>query len=198
MKKTILSIFTLFFLLLCKKESVANNFKDSAVNNQSNALVLKEFLSDLNNDGIKDKIIVYKNLKYTDEFDQRHFGLPIKIFKGKTSGFELWKQNNVIQFNKVESCVSEGFSTISIKQFYLTIESQICYDYNILVNSYATFKVNNNEIVLHKYGEEYFDKANHDRKIPTKIWTTKDFGNLKFEDVSENLLKKLRQSKPKK
>lgn len=198
MKKIILSIFTLFFLLLCKKESVANNFKDSAVNNQSNALVLKEYLSDINNDGIKDKIIVYKNLKYTDKFDQEHYKLPIKIFKGTSRGFELWKKNNNIIFSKDESCSTEGFSTINLKDSYFTIESQICYDYNISVNTYTTFKVINNEIVLHKYGEEYFDKANHDRKIPTKIWTTKDFGNLKFEDVSENLLKKLRQSKPKK
>lgn len=198
MKKIILSILTLFFLLLCKKESAANNFKDPAANNQSHALVLKEFLSDLNNDGIKDKIIVYKSLKYTDKFDQEHYKLPIEIFLGTSSGFKSWKKNNDIIFSKDESCSTEGFSRISLKDSYFTIESQICYDYNISVNIYTTFKVINNEIILHKYGEEYFDKANHENKIPTKIWTTKDFGNLKFEDVSEKLLLKLRQYKPKK
>ncbi len=55
-----------------------------------------------------------------------------------------------------------------------------------------------NEIYLHKYGETYFDKANHERQIPEKIWTSKDFGTIKFEDVTENILIQLRQRVPKK
>ncbi len=198
MKKILLSIFPLFFLLIYKKENDAKNYINSANYNQIDSLVLNEYLTDLNNDKIKDKIIVYKNLKYTDKFDQEHFKLPMEIFLGTSSGFISWKKNNNIIFSKDESCSTEGFSTISTKNSYFTIESQICYDYNISVNTYTTFKVDKNEIVLHKYGEEYFDKANHENKIPTKIWTTKDFGSLKFEDVTEKFLTKLRQSKPKK
>lgn len=168
------------------------------MNEENNDVILEAFLSDINNDGIKDKIVVYKNMKHSEAFDQRHFGLPIKIFKGTSNGFELWKKNDDVVFSKIESCSTEGFSKISLKEAYFTIESQICYDYNISVSSYTTFKVSNNEVYLHKYGEEYFDKANHDRKIPTKIWTTKDFGILKFEDLTEKKILEIRQKTPKK
>ncbi len=150
-------------------------------------------------DGINDKIIIYKNEAGNDAFEKEHFGLSLKIFKGQKEGsYALWSENNEIIFKNQNSCVSEGFNTIVAKSNYFTIEQQDCFDYNILVNSYTTFKMVGNEIYLHKYGETYFDKANHDRKIPEKIWTTKDFGTIKFEDVTENILINLRQTDPKK
>lgn len=154
-------------------------FKQQSEEKKDQGSTLKEYLANLNNDKVKDKVVIYKNLKYIDKFDQEHYKLPIEIFIGTSSGFKSWKKNNNIIFSKDESCSTEGFSTISLKDSYFTIESQICYDYNISVNTYTTFKVSKNEIVLHKYGEEYFDKANHENKIPTKIWTTKRF--WKFE-----------------
>ena len=55
-----------------------------------------------------------------------------------------------------------------------------------------------NKIVLHKYSETYFDKANHEKKIPAKTWGIKDFQSISFGDVTDDFLGKLRQTKPKK
>lgn len=118
--------------------------------------------------------------------------MPIKIFKGTKSGFEVWKENKNLIYSVDNSCVSEGFSDIAVKDNYFTIEAQTCYDYNVLVDGFTTFKVENNEIFLYKYGEEYFDKSNHDKKIPSKAWTQKNFNKIKFQDVNESFLRKLK------
>lgn len=158
---------------------------------KSSGSSLNEFLADLNKDGKKDKISVYKNDTAKDDFDKTHFWLPLKVLLSSKNG-SIEKSNNNLVFSNSSNCISEGFSTVATKDNYFTIEQQTCFDYNILVESYITFKVEGNEIYLHKYGETYFDKANHERKIPDKTWTAKDFGKIKFENVNENFLLKLR------
>ncbi len=143
--------------------------------------------SDFNNYKTKYSIEVLKNTSDKDAYDQLHFNLPVRIYKGNT----LWKSNDHLIFDKRNSCISEGFSTVVVKNNYFTIEHQDCSDYNILVNAYITFKVSGNEIYLYKYGESYFDKSNHERNIPTKTWTEKNFGKIKFEEVTAELLQKL-------
>ncbi|WP_123841224.1 hypothetical protein [Chryseobacterium arthrosphaerae] len=143
--------------------------------------------SDFNNYKTKYSIEVLKNSSDKDAYDQLHFNLPVRIYKGNT----LWKSNDHLIFDKRNSCISEGFSTVVVKNNYFTIEHQDCSDYNILVNAYITFKVSGNEIYLYKYGESYFDKSNHERNIPTKTWTEKNFGKIKFEEVTAELLQKL-------
>ncbi|WP_312077196.1 hypothetical protein [Chryseobacterium sp.] len=153
---------------------------------------LYSFSRDLNGDGINDKIILYKNHKGTDEFITTHFSLPMKIFKGRKDGLDLWHQNGNLITNNQNTCVSEGFETVIIKGNYFTIQQQTCYDYNIVLNAYISFVVKNDNIYLHKYGETYFDKVNHERKIPDRIWTTKDFGKITFDKVTTDFLQKLR------
>lgn len=126
------------------------------------------------------------------KFGSNHFGLPIKILKGTKNGFKDWKTNNKAIYSFQSNCVSEGFDKIVYRNNFFTIESQACYDYTILVHGYITFQVVEDEIYLYKYGEEYFDKANHDREIPTQTWTAKDFGQIKFENVDEQFLVQLR------
>lgn len=157
--------------------------------------VIMSVVKDINKDGIEDKIVVYKNTDLKDKYDQEHFGLPIKIYKGTNDGFHLWKENNSIVYNAQGNCVAEGISKIVVKDNYFTIESQTCYDYNILVEGYTTFKVTGNDIHLHKYGEVYFDKSKHDKVIPSKTWTTKDFGTIKFEHTTSDFLEHLRSKK---
>lgn len=60
----------------------------------------------------------------------------------------------------------------------------------IKILTYMTFIVKKNRIFLHKYSEEYFDKSNHDKIIPSKTLTTKNFGKIEFDKVSLELLKK--------
>lgn len=160
----------------------------------NDSLVIDEFYNDLDSDGIKDKIMVYKNIYKKTDFEQQHFKLPIKIFKGNKFGYKLWAENNSLLFDNYPSCVSEGYSNIVIKNNFFTIESQSCYDYNILISVYMTFKVKNSKIYLYKYSEEYFDKSNHERVIPSKKLTIKDFGKKEFvEVIIESIGKKLKK-----
>ena len=166
--------------------------KGNSTESKNSTVTVKQIVQDLDGDGIKDKIEIYKNTISKEQFDQEHFSLPVKIFKGTKSGFELWKENKNLVYSVDNTCVSEGFSNVVVKDNYLTIEAQTCYDYNILVDGYITFKVENDDIFLYKYGEEYFDKSNHDKKIPSKVWTQKNFGKIKFQDVNESFLRKLK------
>lgn len=177
------------------KSLIKNSRKGNVIESRNSASVVKQIIQDLDGDGIKDKIEVYKNTSLKDQFEQEHFSLPIKIFKSTQSGFELWKENKNLVYSVDNNCVSEGFSNIVVKGNYFTIEAQSCYDYNVLVDGFTTFKVENNDIFLYKYGEEYFDKSNHDKEIPSKVWTQKDFSKVKFQDVNESFLRKLKSTK---
>lgn len=174
------------------KSLIKNSRKGNAIESRNSASVVKQIIQDLDGDGIKDKIEVYKNTSLKDQFEQEHFSLPIKIFKGTQNGFELWKENKNLVYSADNNCVSEGFSNIVVKGNYFTIEAQSCYDYNVLVDGFTTFKMENNDIFLYKYEEEYFDKSNHDKEIPSKVWTQKDFSKVRFQDVDESFLRKLK------
>jgi len=168
-----------------------NNFSCSAQANFFQDNIVDTFHADLNKDGIMDKIIVYKNLDNPLGFKQEHFKLPVKIFFGiHKNKYKIWYENDLLIFDNNQTCVSEGYSNIIIKKKYFTIESQTCYDYNVLVTSYMTFKIVKNKIFLYKYSEEYFDKYNHERKIPSKNLAEKDFGKKEFDEISINSLVK--------
>jgi len=177
------------------KSLIKNSRKGNEIESRNSASVVKQIIQDLDGDGIKDKIEVYKNTSLKDQFEQEHFSLPIRIFKGTQNGFELWKENKNLVYSVDNNCVSEGFSNIVVKGNYFTIEAQSCYDYNVLVDGFITFKVENNDIFLYKYGEEYFDKSNHDKEISSKVWTQKNFSKVKFQDVNESFLRKLKSTK---
>ncbi|WP_281631995.1 hypothetical protein [Flavobacterium luteolum] len=111
--------------------------------------------------------------------------------------FQTWYENNNIISKNDFNCAAEGFNRIVFKGNYFTIEDYICSD-NISISTYITFNVFKDKILLHKYSQTYFDKADHDKKIPSKTWTKKDFNDINFEDVTEDFLLKLSQTKPKK
>ena len=164
----------------------------NTVENKTDSDLLSEFSADLNKDGKSDKIQIFKNENGKDDFEKLHFALPIKILLSDNKGSFTEKKNTKLIFSNNGNCTSEGFSDVVTKNSYFTVELQSCYDYNVVVSAFITFKADQNEIWLHKYGEEYFDKSNHDRKIPAKVWTQKDFGKIKFENVDGNFLLKLK------
>lgn len=139
-------------------------------------------------------IDVFSNEASADDFEKESFGLSIKIRKTGSNGF--WRENHDLVFGN-SNCFSEGFEAIATKGNYFTIEQQLC-DGHLLMFSYMTFVYRDNEIYLHKYSHTYFDKADHDREIPQKTWTVKDFGTVKFEDVSHRFIINLYQNDPKK
>ncbi|WP_031457437.1 hypothetical protein [Flavobacterium chungangense] len=171
---------------------------DKVLKLNENRKIAYSYDYDLDQDGIKDKIILYTNDEEKGEFERIHFGLPMEIKKGlPDKTYQTWCNNNSIIRKNNFNCAAEGFSTIVSKNNYFTIESQICSDY-IEISSYLTFKVIGKNILLYKYSQTYFDKADHDRIIPQRTWGVKDFHNVNFEDVTDDFLIKLIQVKPKK
>lgn len=78
-----------------------------------------------------------------------------------------------------------------VKNNYFTIEQVYCKGF-LYVQSYTTFKIiDNDNIFLHKYGEEYTDRSNPDKDIQSITKSEKDFGKVRFENVTEDFLIKL-------
>ncbi len=111
------------------------------------------------------------------------------------SGNRVWNSNSIVKIAKTESPYS-AFEKLVFNRNYFTIE-QFGIEGDFITYEYITFKNVDKEFYLYKYGVDYTNKRNLDDDIPTKIWTTNDFGEIKFEDVTEELLTKVKQSNPK-
>ena len=170
-----------------KSNGTLNRTIENGKNKQTNIVLEKNIK--LNN--IEYKIAVLQNLNKNNDFEQNHFKLPVQILKKDGENYKIYNENESLIFDN-NNCVSEGFSDVKVKNNYFTIEGQSCFDNSIIFNYYITFKHINNQFVLYKYSEEYFDKSDHDKVIPTKHFTTKDFGEIKFEDVTYDFLTELR------
>lgn len=135
---------------------------------------------DLNNDKIKDSIIV-------DDNDVSYI-----LLSNKKS---LLTFKNDKLFKVTAQCPSDSFSKIVTKNQFVTFEKYSCNN-EYYIYSYITFKVNNNQIFLDSYSEEYTDRDDSEKDIPIKIWNKKDFGEIKFEETSEDFIINLKQNRP--
>lgn len=143
------------------------------------------------------KIVALENKKEKNNEGNWHFNLPIIILNKKGNEFYKIYQNNNLVYKFNDNCPADGYDGIVVKNNFFTVQQISCIDFEF-VNSYITFKIDEStdKIYLHKYGEEYTDRSDPNKKIPLKTWSTKDFGIKKFEDVSEDFLKSLRDKKP--
>ncbi|MDR7211464.1 hypothetical protein [Flavobacterium piscis] len=155
---------------------------------------LESILLNLKSNKYKVEVLERTDLK--DKENVQHNSNPIVILQKQDKDYIRLKENAQLIFDYDDNCPTDGFTRIVSKNEYFTIEQTFCSDFKF-VNSYTTFRIdeNTNEIYLHKYGEEYTDRSNPDKDIPSKILTTKYFGKVKFEDVNEYFLKNLRQNK---
>lgn len=144
------------------------------------------------------KILTLEKEEIKNKDNAQHNSNPIVILEKTNNKYFEKSSNYDLVFKYDDNCPADGYGGIVSKNNYFTIQQIFCMDF-LFVNSYTTFKVdeNTNTIYLHKYGEEYTNRSNPDEKIPTRIWTTKDFGNVNFENVTENFLKGLRKNNPK-
>lgn len=160
--------------------------------NNAEVSVVETYSFDINKDGVLDKINVLQEHAVLDNFDSQHFGLTLEILKGEGDRLIAWRENNCI-FSSQNNCISEGFDRIILNEGGFTIVQQSCYDYSILVDSRAKYTIIDDEIYLVEYREDYFNKQNHEQKIPAKTWTEVDFGRVKFENMSEDFFLNLRK-----
>lgn len=122
---------------------------------------------------------------------EKHTGLPVAIEVKNGNEYDKINENNNLIFKNDENCVIGEYSKTSVKNNYFTIEQVYCKGF-LYVQSYTTFKIiDNDNIFLHKYGEEYTDRSNPDKDIQSITKSEKDFGKVRFENVTEEFLMKL-------
>ncbi|MBF7092078.1 hypothetical protein IUY40_11055 [Flavobacterium sp. ALJ2] len=153
--------------------------------------ILDSTLINLND--VKYKILTLEKNEIKNKDNAQHNSNPIVILEKKDNGYYKKNDNYNLVYKYDDNCPADGYGGIVSKKNYFTVQQTFCMDF-MFVNSYTTFKIdeNSNKIYLHKYGEEYSDRSNPDRKKTLKVWSIKDFGVVKFENVNETFLNKLR------
>lgn len=119
-------------------------------------------------DGTYHPVVVYQLLRGT----------------GKNS-FTRWAENEILLNQLGDNCPADGYQRIVAKPPYFTIEQVICTDFEF-ASQYVTFKYNKatNQVILHKWGEEYTDRSNPDNPLADFIHTPADFGTIPFDEAS--------------
>ena len=114
---------------------------------------------------------------------------PVVIYQllrgtGKNS-FDLWGENKVLLKGLGNNCPADGYQKIVAKPPYFTIEQVVCTDFKF-ARQFVTFKYNQvtNQVLLHKWGEEYTDRSNPDNPLADFIHTPADFGAVYFEEAA--------------
>lgn len=127
-------------------------------NNRINLFIDKiyEFGVDLNQDSIIDSILVFGNRLEANKYEREHFHLSFLVKKGVDKNIFQTLGTNTNIFSPNTNCYTEGFQNIVTNLNYFTIEGQICTNQD-LIFTYITFKMKNNTILLHKYGESYLN-----------------------------------------
>ncbi|OOV19183.1 hypothetical protein [Flavobacterium sp. LM4] len=157
--------------------------------------VLDSTVINLKKNGFKILALEKDGIKNKD--NAQHNSNPIIILQKKSNQYQKVNDNYNLIFKYDDNCPADGYGGIVSKNNYFTVQQIFCVDF-LFVNSYTTFKIDENtgNINLHKYGEEYTDRSNTMLKIPSKTWSIKDFGIVKFESVNEGFLINLRNKKP--
>lgn len=163
-------------------EDIFQTYTNSFFNSDSKDLLFKLY-NDFNSDGVMDSIKVTQ-------------GNEIQILLSDSNTRLKIFQNNEI-LNSSSKCPNPPLDSIIAKENYFTIEKLNCSN-EYFYEEFITYKWETDKFLLYKYGAEITSRKEPDRIFPIKIWTTKDFGQIEFEDTSEEFLSQLRQNEPKK
>lgn len=155
-------------------------WKDTTAVSQSDLYVLESAIVKTKDKIFKIEVFEKKTNKAENA---QHFDLKIEISEQSGNSYTNRQTNSNIVRKLDSNCSSDGFTDVVSKDSYFTIEQVFCKD-SQYVNSYTTFKISGNDILLHKYSESYTDRNNPDKVIKDKIWTAKEFGQVKFEDFN--------------
>lgn len=138
---------------------------------------------DLNNDTLKDLIVVFANQKEINSNDPDTKIAPIAVLINQNNkGYKVFSNENIYP-----NCFADAFKNLVIKNSFFTIEltNEVPDDYTS--EKYITFKydLNLNNIFLSKYGEIINWS---DEKTTSKVCTSKDFGEISFKNYkSDNI-----------
>lgn len=181
--------YALMLILLFSSKGEAQKIKDQETKKSSeisNSYILDS--SKISSNQNNYKIIVLEDIKKKNQENPQHNSLPIIIKKESKNGDQDFLKNNQLIFKYNDNCPADGFQKLVSKNNFFTIEQTCCKGF-MFVQSYTTFKITESQkILLYKYGEEYTDRSNPDKEIKNLLKTTKDFGVIKFENVTDELL----------
>lgn len=155
-------------------------WKDTTAVSQSDLYVLESAIVKTKDKTFKIEVFEKKANKAENA---QHFDLKIEVSEQSGNSYTNRQTNSNIVRKLDSNCSSDGFTDVVSKDSYFTIEQVFCKD-SQYVNSYTTFKISGKDILLHKYSETYTDRNNPDKVIKDKIWTAKEFGQVKFEDFN--------------
>ena len=182
------------------------------ISRNDNDINIKQFINDKfhhsNSFAIKKSLLIYKSYSDIDEYingksltekkiplnsNEEFFNVQIldeKISVKTKSDKKVLSNSELLKVNT--NCPQAEVDIVQ-KDNYFTIEKYNC-DNTYYFKEYVTFKYLNG-LFLYKYDVEYTDRRDPDKEIPTKKMTVKNFGEMKFEDVTDYFLLTLRQDK---
>ena len=157
---------------------------------------IKEIKCDLNKDNFEDEILVFEPKQISsgsDNIELMDSPVLVLINDGNNK-FVYFKNLNIIQTSNT-TCPSDGFGNIVVKDNYFTVEQNTCGGW-YFADEYITFKydLETKQIIFHKFSQSLTDRNNPEKEIPESSITSKNFGNIKFENFNrEIVLEKLKK-----
>ncbi len=153
--------------------------------------ILKNEKCDLNEDGLNDIILIFSISKEFNQQDETTLDSPVYILINTgENNFEVYKNKHII-YTFMPNTPAEGFRNLAIKNNFFTIEQQEGGG-KFFIDTYTTFKYDkqNKTIILSKYGKSYTDRNDPDKLIPDKIYTSKNFKIITFEEFNAQTIEK--------
>ncbi len=179
------TIFGILFLFLSTLYSCQNTdplkklVKDTKSSMQTDYILEKEKICDLNNDRKEDIVLIYKPKNVDREIES--FDTPVVILLSQNKNYSKIKNSNILYSYIPDNSVLDN--NLVIKNEFFTLE-QTEGNGNNKKKTYTTFKFDKSskQILLSKYGIETSFPGKKGIMTKTQIFSTKDFGKIKFED----------------
>lgn len=163
-----------------KSKKIAEDTKNSM---QKDYILEKEKICDLNNDQKNDIILIYKTRNIDTEIET--FDVPVILILSQNNNYVKMNNSNILYSYVPNNSVLNH--NLVIKNEFFTLE-QTEGDGNSKKKTYITFRFDKNSkhILLSKYGVETSFPGKENMIIKTKIFSTKDFGKIRFEDFNSD------------
>lgn len=191
MKNLTVHRFGVLFLFLSTLYSCQNTdplkkwVKDTKNSMQTDYILEKEKICDLNNDQKEDIILVYKPKNVDKEIES--LDTPVIVLLSQNNNYMTMKNSNILYSYIPGNSVLDN--NLVIKNEFFTLE-QTEGNGNNKKKTYITFKFDKSSrhIFLSKYGVETSVPGKKGMITRTQIFSAKDFGQIRFEDFDSEFI----------
>lgn len=188
MKTVIQNMIRIMFLLFSTVYSCQSNdlmlkklSENTKKSMQLDYTLQKEEICDLNNDQKKDIILIYKPKNIDQEIES--LDTPVILLLSQNSDYIKIENSSILYSYIPNSSVLDN--NLVVKNEFFTLE-QTEGNGNNKRKTYITFRYNqdNKQVFLSKYGIETSFPGKTKNITKTKLFSSKDFGKIKFEDFN--------------